>query len=106
MRLLMGAVALGLVVAGQALASQKLGDPQGERPPDKVYATTCGYCHGTNVGPIIRGRALPADMIKQIVRSGQNAMPAFRQTEITAAELDKLAIWISAGKADAKETGQ
>jgi mono/diheme cytochrome c family protein len=66
----------------------------------------CGYCHGKNVGPVIRGRALPADAIKTIVRHGQNGMPAFRPTEITNSELDKLAQWISASKADPKELGK
>jgi mono/diheme cytochrome c family protein len=100
------ALAAGLGLASAALAAQKLGDVQGERSPETVYAVTCGYCHGTNVGPILRGRNLPADIIKQRVRHGQNAMPAFRPTEITNAELDKLVAWISASKADAKEKGQ
>jgi mono/diheme cytochrome c family protein len=101
---LMAAVAL--LAGGVAIAGQKLGQPQGERSPEVVYAKTCGYCHGKNVGPVIRGRALPADAIKTIVRHGQNGMPAFRPTEITQSELDKLAAWISASKADSKEKGQ
>ncbi len=96
----------GLGLASAAFAAQKLGEVQGERPPETVYAITCGYCHGTNVGPIIRGRNLPADIIKQRVRHGQNAMPAFRPTEITNTELDKLAAWIAASKADPREKGQ
>jgi hypothetical protein len=33
-------------------------------------------------------------------------MPAFRPTEVTNAELDALAPWISASQADPKEKGQ
>jgi mono/diheme cytochrome c family protein len=95
-----------LFSGGAALAAQKLGQPQAERAPEVIYAKTCGYCHGRNIGPVIRGRALPADAIKAIVRKGQNGMPAFRPTEITPVELDKLANWISASAADPKEKGQ
>ncbi|MFM9852043.1 MAG: c-type cytochrome [Sphingomonadaceae bacterium] len=106
MRLLLGVVALSLVVGGQVYAGQKLGEAQGERAPEVTYAKTCGYCHGRNVGPVIRGRNLPAEAIVRQVRHGQNGMPAFRPTEITNAELDALAKWISASKADPKEKGQ
>lgn len=107
MKLMFGLMAgVALMAGGVAFAGQKLGQPQGERAPEEVYAKTCGYCHGKNVGPVIRGRALPAEAITMIVRHGQNGMPAFRQTEITNSELDKLAKWISASKADPKEMGQ
>jgi mono/diheme cytochrome c family protein len=107
MKLFIGVAAgAAALMGGVAGASQKLGQPQAERPPEKIYAVTCGYCHGTNVGPIILGRQLPADLIKQRVRGGQNAMPAFRPTEITNSELDKLAAWISASKANAREHGK
>jgi mono/diheme cytochrome c family protein len=107
MRLILGlAAGAVMLVGGVALASQKLGQPQGERAPEVVYATTCGYCHGKNVGPVIRGRALPAEAIIRQVRHGQNGMPAFRPTEITKSELDALAKWISTSKADPAEKGQ
>jgi mono/diheme cytochrome c family protein len=100
------AVAGVMLVGGAAFASQKIGQPQGERAPEVLYAKTCGYCHGKNVGPVIRGRALPAASTAAIVRKGQNGMPAFRQTEITKSELDALAKWISTSKADPAEKGQ
>jgi mono/diheme cytochrome c family protein len=102
------AVAAGaaLVIGGAAVASQKLGQPQGERAPEEIYAKTCGYCHGRNVGPVIRGRALPAAAVVLQVRRGQNGMPAFRPTEITHSELDALANWISSSKADPAEKGK
>jgi mono/diheme cytochrome c family protein len=107
MKLMVGLMAgVTLLAGGVAFAGQKLGQPQGERAPEEVYAKTCGYCHGKNVGPVIRGRALPAEAVVMIVRHGQNGMPAFRPTEITNSELDKLAAWISASKADPMEKGQ
>jgi mono/diheme cytochrome c family protein len=107
MKQIIALVACALLAnGGTAHAGQKLGQPQGERSPEVVYAKTCGYCHGKNVGPVIRGRKLPTDAIKAIVRKGQNGMPAFRPTEITPTELDKLATWISASAADPKEKGQ
>jgi mono/diheme cytochrome c family protein len=107
MRLILGVAAGAVMLAGGvALGSQKLGQPQGERVPEEIYAKTCGYCHGKNVGPVIRGRALPVSVTKTIVRHGQNGMPSFRPTEITNSELDALATWISASKADPKEKGQ
>jgi mono/diheme cytochrome c family protein len=76
------------------------------RPPEQIYAKVCGYCHGAYVAPIIRGRGLPPETIVQFVRSGPGAMPAFRPTEIGDAELDALARWVSASRADPKEHGQ
>ncbi len=73
------------------------------RAPNVVYAKTCGYCHGQHVAPVIRGRAIPADMTQAIVRRGQRAMPAFRPTEISNAELKALGLWLKASKADPKE---
>ncbi len=107
MKMIIGLTASGLLLAGgAAFAAQKIGQPQGERPPEELYAKTCGYCHGRNVGPVIRGRKLPVAAISLIVRSGQNGMPAFRPTEITPSELTNLARWIAKSKADPKEKGQ
>jgi len=88
------------------VAQQKLGAVQGVRSPEQVYAKVCGYCHGRNVGPVILGRHLPAEAITYIARHGQNGMPAFRPTEITPAELDALAHWISTAPARKEEHGQ
>jgi mono/diheme cytochrome c family protein len=71
-----------------------------------VYQQSCGYCHGRNVGPVIRGRALPQDYIRQMIRQGQNAMPAFRPSEISEAELTAVATFVANSKTDSKEHGQ
>lgn len=99
-------LAAGLALAGTAQAAQKLGEVQAQRSPEQVYGAVCGYCHGKNVGPVIRGRALPAETVEYMVRHGQNAMPAFRPTEITPAELKALAAWVQQSSADPKEHGQ
>lgn len=82
------------------------GPPPTARPPEAIYAKTCGYCHGARVAPVIRGRKLPVEVITSCVRSGPRAMPAFRPTEISNAELAALAKWISTSKADPKEIGE
>ena len=76
------------------------------REPQFIYDRTCGYCHGHNVGPILLGRRLPAAVVTSIVRSGNGAMPAFRPTEITDAELAALAAWIENSPTDDTEHGQ
>jgi mono/diheme cytochrome c family protein len=95
----------GAPPTGQKLG-QQLGQPLAQRSPAKTYGSTCGYCHGTNVGPIILGRHLPATYIRDMVRGGRNGMPAFRPSEITPAELDALADWISKAPGSPTERGQ
>lgn len=75
------------------------------RAPEYLYERTCGYCHGHNIAPIIRGRGLSPDLVKLFVRTGQGAMPALKPTEITDTELDALAQWISTSEADPEEHG-
>ena len=98
-------VGFALIVPSVLWGAQKLGEYQAPRAPEVVYAQTCGYCHGRNVGPIILGRHLPADYIKMTARNGRNAMPAFRPTEVTNDELDGLATWISTSSTPTKEQG-
>ncbi|THF60357.1 c-type cytochrome [Pseudothauera rhizosphaerae] len=71
-----------------------------------IYARVCGYCHGANVGPLILGRELHVDFIRTMVRLGIGSMPAFRQSEISDAELGELAQWISKSAPRAGETGR
>lgn len=61
----------------------------------EVYAKVCGHCHETTVGPAIRGRDLPVDYIRSVVRNGFRAMPSFRSSEIDDASLEKVAEYIS-----------
>ena len=104
-RLALSAVA-ALALAGAAQAAQKLGEVQAQRSPEQVYSAVCGYCHGRSVGPIIRGRGLPAAAVELVVRNGLNAMPAFRPTEVSPAELKALAAWVETSTPDPKEKGR
>lgn len=105
-RMLVAGAAVSLCLGGVALASDHDDDTAAPRPPEQVYAETCGYCHGVNVGPVIRGRNLSPALTKAFVRMGPNAMPAFRPTEITDEELDALALWLQQSEADPEEHGE
>lgn len=91
---------------GQGTTAQGVPGVAPPRGPQFIYDRTCGYCHGHNVGPIILGRNLPPQLIESFVRHGNGAMPAFKPTEITDAELAALARWISTADQDETEHGQ
>lgn len=74
---LFGGLALALAAGGaQADSSGKWTSGK------EVYDKVCGYCHElkTSIGPDIRGKN--ANDIRERVRKGHRAMPAFRQSEI------------------------
>lgn len=99
--LLFAAACLGMTGIGRAESGARAA-----RAPEAIYRTTCGYCHGHNVGPIILGRQIPASTVQAMVRSGRGAMPAFRPTEITTAELAALGRWIERSERNPKEHGK
>ena len=77
------ATAAALVAAGHANA-----DSTGKwQSSQEIYSKVCGYCHEANVGPVITGRNLMPEYIQAIVRNGNRAMPAFRESEINDAAL-------------------
>ena len=90
----LGAVA-ALVAAGGAQAAWRDGG--------EVYDKVCRYCHEANVGPVLKGRSLPAEYVQRVVRMGNRAMPSFRATEIDDATLADVARLINASAALAKE---
>lgn len=105
--LALGAVAMAAAIGGQSGEARAQASYEAQpRAPQYLYDRTCGYCHGHNVGPIILGRGLPPQLISAIVRSGNGAMPAFRPTEITDAELAALAQWIAQAPASTEEHGR
>ncbi|PQA87221.1 p-cresol methylhydroxylase [Marinicaulis flavus] len=77
-----------------------------------IFAKQCSWCHAPGVdhpGTMQLGATrgedfavleeredLNADYVKYIVRHGLNAMPPFKPTAITDAELDKLANYLAA----------
>ncbi|NMG74101.1 c-type cytochrome [Aromatoleum diolicum] len=90
----LGSVAV-LVAAGGAQAAWRDGG--------EAYEKVCRYCHEANVGPVLKGRALPAEYIQRVVRMGNRAMPAFRRSEIDDATLADVARRISTSAALARE---
>lgn len=94
-----------LAGAAQSATPRNVAAPN-PREPERIYRQVCGYCHGHNVAPLIRGRKLDPAAIEYFVRNGNGAMPAFKPTEITNQELAALAKWVSASKADPKEHGK
>ena len=61
------------------------------KSPQEAWEKTCSRCHLTGVGPELRGRALPPEYIRTVVRNGMLAMPAFPHSAIDDATLDGVA---------------
>jgi mono/diheme cytochrome c family protein len=81
----------------------------------QVYEKWCAPCHapgpdhpgttalaalykGTKPAALIERTDLTAPIVKQFVRKGVSVMPFFRKTEISDAELDALASFLSRGR--------
>ncbi len=62
---------------------------------EQIFGKICQYCHTQGVGPILTGRNLPPVYFSTIARNGMNAMPAFRPTELSSADLEKVANFLS-----------
>jgi len=88
-------VMVALSIGVPALAGPAAQPVAKVRAPEVIFAKVCGYCHSTRVGPVLLGRNLPPEYIEMTARSGRNAMPSFRQSEISNAELAGLARWIA-----------
>lgn len=57
----------------------------------RAYGRLCSYCHDHAIGPALRGRGLDAATLTQFVRNGSGPMPAFRESEISNAEINAIA---------------
>lgn len=75
----------------------------GWRDGGEAYDKVCGHCHDANVGPVLKGRALPEEYVRRVVRLGNRAMPSFRSSEIDDATLADVARRISASASLARE---
>ncbi len=62
---------------------------------EQIYEKICQHCHTQNVGPVLTGRNLPPIYFATIARNGLNAMPAFRPSELSAEDLEKVATYLS-----------
>jgi mono/diheme cytochrome c family protein len=103
--------ALGLlttVVVAVGCSSARRGEPiagplaslsADEHTGRTVFMQSCHQCHPggmAGLGPAINDKPLPAWLVKMQVRQGLGAMPEFGETEISDAELDALAEYVSA----------
>ncbi len=61
----------------------------------QIFDNICQHCHTQKVGPVLTGRNLPAVFYTTIARNGLNAMPAFRPTELSDADLEKVGQYLS-----------
>lgn len=61
--------------------------PAGDRSGARLAQNTCFQCHGLGVAPDLRRQVLDYATFHRVARHGLNAMPAFRETEISDAEL-------------------
>jgi (+)-pinoresinol hydroxylase len=104
------AVALaGLTLGGSAPAAEP---PDAHAAGRAVYTKWCAPCHdpgvihpGTNAltvkyqgvkpGVLLEWKDLHPDAVRYVVRHGISVMPQFRKTEISDAELDALAKFLS-----------
>ena len=89
-------------VAGVAWARSQQAAERGFAWKDgaEVYDKVCALCHETKIGPTIRGRGLDPIYVSFMVRNGLRAMPAFREAEIDAQSLQKLAEYVSKQEAE------
>lgn len=90
-----------LLVGGALMAGA--GSAWAWRDGAEVYAKVCRHCHEANVGPVLKGRNLPVEYVRQVVRQGNRAMPAFRASEIDDGALNDVARLVSTSAPLAKE---
>lgn len=107
----------------QMRAPQPAGDRlQPGRDGKAIFEHSCGYCHfaggmGTNLltkqmmmmkrppsdGLLSNRRDLTADYVKAVVRGGKGAMPAQTRVDLTDAELNAVAAYLSQKPAKGKK---
>jgi 4-cresol dehydrogenase (hydroxylating) cytochrome subunit len=95
-------VVLALALATGAVAGAHAQSAGQWRGPEHMWESACGYCHGAGVAPELRGRGLPASLIRKIAREGYAAMPAFHPSEFSDQDLSALADWIAKSQAPPK----
>jgi (+)-pinoresinol hydroxylase len=104
-----GLALAGVMLAGNVLAAEPSDPHAGGRA---VYTKWCAPCHdpgvihpGTNAltvkyrgvkpGVLLEWKDLQPETVKYLVRHGISVMPQFRKTEISDADLDALAKFLS-----------
>jgi cytochrome c6 len=95
-----------MLILTLATACPEAEPPPAKVPPDTAPAVTagravfdqhCNACHpggGQGAGPALRGRNLPEDEIRTVVRQGAPGMPAFGENQINEQQLTNLVQYI------------
>jgi mono/diheme cytochrome c family protein len=87
---------VALIAALALAASPALAQSAGQwRDPPAIWAASCAYCHGTGVGPPLKGAHPAPATISWAMRHGMPGMPAYHPSEINADELARFADWLS-----------
>lgn len=86
--------ALLALLAGHAPGAFAQSAPQISKG-QQFYQKVCARCHEAGIGPVITGRGFSPAVYTTIARSGLNAMPAFRLSDIDDATLLDLAQYLS-----------
>lgn len=106
---LAGSALAALIICGPGMAAEP-SDPHAAGRA--VYTKWCAPCHdpgvihpGTNAltvkyqgvksGVLLEWKDLPPEIVRHLVRNGISVMPQFRKTEISDADLDALAKFLS-----------
>lgn len=67
--------------------------------PDQVGTVRLQLKYNGSVPAVLTERTdIPPELVKVVVRSGLQVMPMFRKTEISDAELEALALFLSAAR--------
>jgi mono/diheme cytochrome c family protein len=110
------AVALLAVTGAGALAAQEPALSAQQDQGRKLYQSTCLYCHGEKVwGTFTLQRRLGADhgllekrtdlvapFVKNAVRNGLGSMPTYRRTELSDADVDAIAAYLTRPRTSTK----
>lgn len=94
-----GALVLVLVPAMAASTAGAADDRPGPRSPERLYREVCARCHEARIGPPLLGRGWHPLAVEAMVRGGRRAMPAFRESEISRAELTALSAFLQTAPA-------
>ena len=105
-----GLVALVLLAGGAGpLAAQEPALATHQEQGRKLFQATCIHCHGEKVwgtfalerrlgpdrGLLEKRTDLVAPLVKSVVRNGLGSMPAYRRTELTDADVDAIAAYLT-----------
>jgi mono/diheme cytochrome c family protein len=111
-----------LLLAGAGLTTAAATTPPSAERGHAIFSRKCAPCHGQGPGddgtPNLPGTAalarkykgerpaalekrtdLPADVIRLFVRNGSGAMPMFRKTELSDADIEDVAAYLQASSA-------